>query len=171
MNGFEKSIHELTNMLVQYEAMTHKFVPAVLVGETSTSKARRLDAGRGRRVRERLSQLLLASRAPLLLQRKRAKGRLEVLRGRRQMMSACITKERGIGRGSAHNSSATQVLERSRRLSKNEMILRLGDGKAVAAEVMGSLSLVISGRIRIELKDYFYGISQLSQEHYLPSCF
>ncbi|KAL0413316.1 UNVERIFIED_CONTAM: Transposon Ty2-GR1 Gag-Pol polyprotein [Sesamum radiatum] len=36
----------------------------------------------------------------------------------------------------------TQVLERSRRLSKDEMILRLVDGKAVAAEAVGSLSLV-----------------------------
>ncbi|KAL0413378.1 UNVERIFIED_CONTAM: hypothetical protein Sradi_1539500 [Sesamum radiatum] len=40
MNGLEKSIHELINMLVQYEATTHKFEPAVLVGETSTSKAK-----------------------------------------------------------------------------------------------------------------------------------
>ncbi|KAL0381954.1 UNVERIFIED_CONTAM: Retrovirus-related Pol polyprotein from transposon RE1 [Sesamum calycinum] len=55
------------------------------------------------------------------------------------MMSACIAKQRGIGRGSAHNSSPTQVLERSTRLSKDEMILRLGDGKAVPAEAVGSL--------------------------------
>ncbi|KAL0285975.1 UNVERIFIED_CONTAM: hypothetical protein Sradi_7159200 [Sesamum radiatum] len=40
MNGLEKSIHELINMLVQYEAMTHKSKPAVLVGEASTSKAK-----------------------------------------------------------------------------------------------------------------------------------
>ncbi|KAL0405355.1 UNVERIFIED_CONTAM: hypothetical protein Slati_3849400 [Sesamum latifolium] len=58
------------------------------------------------------------------------------------MMFVCIAKERGIGRGSVHNSSPTQVLERSRKLSKDEMILRLGDGKAVAAEAVGSLSLV-----------------------------
>ncbi|KAL0413428.1 UNVERIFIED_CONTAM: hypothetical protein Sradi_1544500 [Sesamum radiatum] len=38
MNGLEKSIHELINMLVQYEATTHKSEPAVLVGEASTSK-------------------------------------------------------------------------------------------------------------------------------------
>ncbi|KAL0405903.1 UNVERIFIED_CONTAM: hypothetical protein Slati_3904200 [Sesamum latifolium] len=49
---------------------------------------------------------------------------------------------KGIGRGSVHNSSPTQVLERSRRLSEDEMILRLGDGKDVAAEAMGSLRLV-----------------------------
>ncbi|KAL0463050.1 UNVERIFIED_CONTAM: hypothetical protein Slati_0192600 [Sesamum latifolium] len=40
MNELEKSIHELINMLVQYEATTHKSEPAVLVGETSTSEAK-----------------------------------------------------------------------------------------------------------------------------------
>ncbi|KAL0394865.1 UNVERIFIED_CONTAM: hypothetical protein Slati_4452700 [Sesamum latifolium] len=58
------------------------------------------------------------------------------------MICACIVKEMGIERGSVHNSSPTQVLERSRKLSKDEMILRLRDGKAVAAEAVGSLSLV-----------------------------
>ncbi|KAL0413218.1 UNVERIFIED_CONTAM: hypothetical protein Sradi_1523500 [Sesamum radiatum] len=63
-----------------------------------------------------------------------AKGRLGVLSSRRQIMCACIAMERGFGRDSVHNSSPTQVLERSRRLSKDEMVLRLGDGKAVAAK-------------------------------------
>ncbi|KAL0381898.1 UNVERIFIED_CONTAM: hypothetical protein Slati_4610100 [Sesamum latifolium] len=36
------------------------------------------------------------------------------------------------------------------------MILRLGDGKTVAAKAVGSLSLVVSDHIRIELKDYFF---------------
>ncbi|KAL0401702.1 UNVERIFIED_CONTAM: hypothetical protein Slati_4200100 [Sesamum latifolium] len=40
MNGLEKSIHELINMLVQYEATTRKSEPSVLVGEASTSKAK-----------------------------------------------------------------------------------------------------------------------------------
>ncbi|KAL0331710.1 UNVERIFIED_CONTAM: hypothetical protein Sangu_1716500 [Sesamum angustifolium] len=40
MNGLEKSIHKLINMLVQYEATTHKSASAVLVGEASTSKAK-----------------------------------------------------------------------------------------------------------------------------------
>ncbi|KAL0445612.1 UNVERIFIED_CONTAM: hypothetical protein Slati_1689100 [Sesamum latifolium] len=73
MNRLEKSIHELINLLVQYEATTHKSAPAVLVGEASTSrrKARGSDAGRGRRARERPSQPLLAPRAPLLPQRER----------------------------------------------------------------------------------------------------
>ncbi|KAL0409660.1 UNVERIFIED_CONTAM: Retrovirus-related Pol polyprotein from transposon RE1 [Sesamum radiatum] len=49
MNGFEKSIHELINMLVQYEAMTHKSEPTVLVGEASTSKAKGKGARRWKR--------------------------------------------------------------------------------------------------------------------------
>ncbi|KAL0420527.1 UNVERIFIED_CONTAM: hypothetical protein Slati_3075600 [Sesamum latifolium] len=49
MNGFEKSIHELINMLVQYEAMTHKSEPTVLVGEASISKAKGKGARRWKR--------------------------------------------------------------------------------------------------------------------------
>ncbi|KAL0405430.1 UNVERIFIED_CONTAM: hypothetical protein Slati_3856900 [Sesamum latifolium] len=78
MNGLEKSIHELINMLVQYEATIHKSEPAVLVGEASTFKAKGKvpDAGRGRRARERPSQPLLAPEVLLLLPRRgRAKGR------------------------------------------------------------------------------------------------
>ncbi|KAL0445397.1 UNVERIFIED_CONTAM: hypothetical protein Slati_2262400 [Sesamum latifolium] len=49
MNGLEKSIHELINMLVQYEATTHKSEPAVLVGEASTSKMKGKGARRWKR--------------------------------------------------------------------------------------------------------------------------
>ncbi|KAL0287644.1 UNVERIFIED_CONTAM: hypothetical protein Sradi_7119900 [Sesamum radiatum] len=49
MNEFEKSIHELINMLVQYEATTRKFEPSVLVGEASTSKAKGKGARRWKR--------------------------------------------------------------------------------------------------------------------------
>ncbi|KAL0448899.1 UNVERIFIED_CONTAM: hypothetical protein Slati_1446300 [Sesamum latifolium] len=46
MNGLEKSIHELINMLVQYETTTRKSEPSVLVGEASTSKSKGKDARR-----------------------------------------------------------------------------------------------------------------------------
>ncbi|KAL0281693.1 UNVERIFIED_CONTAM: hypothetical protein Sradi_7296400 [Sesamum radiatum] len=62
----------------------------------------------------------------------------------------------GLENCGAHICNKLQVLERSRKLSKDEMILRLGDGKVVAAEAVGSLSLVVSDHIRIELKDCFY---------------
>ncbi|KAL0439614.1 UNVERIFIED_CONTAM: hypothetical protein Slati_2444400 [Sesamum latifolium] len=49
MNELDKSIHELINMLVQYEATTHKSEPAVLVGEVSTTKAKGKRAVRWKR--------------------------------------------------------------------------------------------------------------------------
>ncbi|KAL0457753.1 UNVERIFIED_CONTAM: hypothetical protein Slati_0402500 [Sesamum latifolium] len=49
MNGLEKSIHELINILVQYEATTHKSEPAVLVGKASTSKTKGKGARRWKR--------------------------------------------------------------------------------------------------------------------------
>ncbi|KAK4394042.1 Retrovirus-related Pol polyprotein from transposon TNT 1-94 [Sesamum angolense] len=74
-------------------------------------KVRGSNTGRGRRERERLSQPLPVPGAPLIPQWESAKekGTLVDLSGQRQMMSACIAKEMGIGRGSAHNSSPTQI--------------------------------------------------------------
>ncbi|KAL0427659.1 UNVERIFIED_CONTAM: Transposon Ty2-GR1 Gag-Pol polyprotein [Sesamum latifolium] len=159
MNGLEKSIHELINMLVQYEATTHKSEPAVLVGEASTSKTKGKGARRWKRKKGKGTAVTATASTGVLLllpRRKRAKGRLGVLSSRGQMMCAFIAMERGIGRGSVHNSSPTQVLQRSRKLSKDEMILRLGDGKAVAAEAVGSLSLVVSNHVRIDLKYCYF---------------
>ncbi|KAL0401960.1 UNVERIFIED_CONTAM: hypothetical protein Slati_4225900 [Sesamum latifolium] len=65
MNGLDKDLHELINMLVQYEATIEKSAPSVLVGELRPQKrkAKAPDAG-GRRVRQ--NQLLQALRALLL---------------------------------------------------------------------------------------------------------
>ncbi|KAL0295009.1 UNVERIFIED_CONTAM: hypothetical protein Sangu_3206500 [Sesamum angustifolium] len=40
MNGLEKSLHELINMLVQYDVTIEKSALSVLVGEASASKAK-----------------------------------------------------------------------------------------------------------------------------------
>ncbi|KAL0340248.1 UNVERIFIED_CONTAM: hypothetical protein Sradi_4541600 [Sesamum radiatum] len=40
MNGLEKSINELINMLVQYETMIKKSAPSVLIGAVLTSKVK-----------------------------------------------------------------------------------------------------------------------------------
>ncbi|KAL0420695.1 UNVERIFIED_CONTAM: hypothetical protein Slati_3092400 [Sesamum latifolium] len=61
MNGLEESLHELINMLVQYEATIEKFAPSVLMGEASTSK----NEGQGmpdvRRARRKRRLLIAAS--------------------------------------------------------------------------------------------------------------
>ncbi|KAL0458359.1 UNVERIFIED_CONTAM: hypothetical protein Slati_0463100 [Sesamum latifolium] len=112
MNGLEKSIYELINMLVQYEAMTHKSEPAVLVGEVSTSKAKCKGARRWKRKKGKGTAVTATAStrgAPPATPKGKGKGRLGVLSGRRQMMCAWIAKERGIGRGSVHNSSAVRI--------------------------------------------------------------
>ncbi|KAL0427488.1 UNVERIFIED_CONTAM: hypothetical protein Slati_2923600 [Sesamum latifolium] len=190
MNRLEKFIHELINMLVQYEATAHKSEPAVLVGEASTSKAKGKGARRWkkrRRARERRSQPLLAPE--VLPSAPKEKGKWKVGGSQRskandvcmhcqgkghwkrecpQLLSnpgmfvvginmisnsASWVLDTGCG---AHICNDLQVLERSRRLSKDEMILRLGNGKAVVAEVVGSLRLVVSNHIRIDLKDCYF---------------
>ncbi|KAL0394408.1 UNVERIFIED_CONTAM: hypothetical protein Slati_4407000 [Sesamum latifolium] len=126
MNGLDKSIHELINMLVQYEATTHKSEPSVLIGEASTSKAKGKGARRWKRKKEKgVAVTATASTG-----------------------GAPPAAPKGKGKG--------KVLQRSRNLSKDEMILRLGDGKAVAAEAVGSLSLVVSNHVRIDLKDCYF---------------
>ncbi|KAL0402514.1 UNVERIFIED_CONTAM: hypothetical protein Slati_4281300 [Sesamum latifolium] len=109
MNGLEKSIHELINMLVQYEAKTYKSEPTVLVGEASTSKAKGKRAGRWKRKKgkgQAVAATVGTGGAPAAPTGK-GKGRVGVLSGRGQMMCACIAKKRGIERGSVHNSSPT----------------------------------------------------------------
>ncbi|KAK4395767.1 hypothetical protein Sango_1731000 [Sesamum angolense] len=41
MNWLDKYLHDLINILVQYEATAEKSAPSVLIGEVSTSKAKR----------------------------------------------------------------------------------------------------------------------------------
>ncbi|KAL0288835.1 UNVERIFIED_CONTAM: Retrovirus-related Pol polyprotein from transposon TNT 1-94 [Sesamum calycinum] len=68
----------------------------------------------------------------------------------------------------AHICNNLLVLKRSKRLSKDEMILRLRDGTTVVAEAVGSLNLVISDHIRIELKDYYYVSSMIKNIIRIP---
>ncbi|KAL0437762.1 UNVERIFIED_CONTAM: hypothetical protein Sradi_0484100 [Sesamum radiatum] len=190
MNGLEKSIHELINMLVQYEAMTHKSEPAVLVGEASTSKAKGKGARRWKRKKGKGTAVTAtASTGGVPPAAPKGKGRGKVGGSQRskandvcmhcqgkghwkrecpQLLSnpgmfvvevnmisnsASWVLDTGCG---AHICNDLQVLQRSRKLSKDEMILRLGDGKAVAMEAVGSLRLVVSSHIRIDMKDVYF---------------
>ncbi|KAL0439273.1 UNVERIFIED_CONTAM: hypothetical protein Slati_2410300 [Sesamum latifolium] len=92
MNGLEKSNHELINMLVQYEATTHKSEPAVLVGDASTSKEKGKGARRWKRKKGKGTTIKATAStggAPAAPTGK-GKGKVGVLSGQRQMMSACI---------------------------------------------------------------------------------
>ncbi|KAL0410970.1 UNVERIFIED_CONTAM: hypothetical protein Slati_3686700 [Sesamum latifolium] len=48
LNGLDKSLHELINILVQYEAMFKKSEPSLLVLQPLKQKPKQPDAGRGK---------------------------------------------------------------------------------------------------------------------------
>ncbi|KAL0283333.1 UNVERIFIED_CONTAM: hypothetical protein Sangu_2895600 [Sesamum angustifolium] len=66
INALEKSLNELTNILVQYAAMIENFVSSILVGETSTSKAKVKVVGCEKRKNDETFLLLLALQVLLL---------------------------------------------------------------------------------------------------------
>ncbi|KAL0311608.1 UNVERIFIED_CONTAM: hypothetical protein Sangu_2455500 [Sesamum angustifolium] len=55
MNRHEKSLHELINMLVQYETTIQKSASSILMGEASTSKANGKVARREKRKKDETS--------------------------------------------------------------------------------------------------------------------
>ncbi|KAL0458354.1 UNVERIFIED_CONTAM: hypothetical protein Slati_0462600 [Sesamum latifolium] len=109
MNGLEKSIHELINMLVQYEAMTYKSEPAVLVGDASTSKEKGKGARRWKRKKGKGTAIRATASTGGAPTAPTGKGKGKV--GGSQQSRAndvCMhCQGRGIGRGSIHNSSPT----------------------------------------------------------------
>ncbi|KAL0395479.1 UNVERIFIED_CONTAM: hypothetical protein Slati_4514100 [Sesamum latifolium] len=111
INGLEKSIHELINMLVQYEATTHKSAPTVLVGEASTSKAKGKRAGRWKRKKGKGKAVTATATAEGAPAAPKEKGKGKVGGSQRSKANdVCMhSKEGGIGRGSVQNSSPTQV--------------------------------------------------------------
>ncbi|KAK4407842.1 hypothetical protein Sango_0365200 [Sesamum angolense] len=116
INGLRKSIHELINILVQYEVTTHKSMPTILVGDASTSKAK------GKRV-----------------------GGWKRKKGNGKFVRATTSAESAPAASMGKGKGKQKVVERSRRLSKDEMILRLGDGKPASYKylrVWGSLANV-----------------------------
>ncbi|KAL0457634.1 UNVERIFIED_CONTAM: Gag polyprotein [Sesamum latifolium] len=66
MNGLEKSLNELINTLVHYEATIEKSAPSVLMGEASTSKVKGKVTGREKRKKDETSSTIAStSSAPV----------------------------------------------------------------------------------------------------------
>ncbi|KAL0448526.1 UNVERIFIED_CONTAM: hypothetical protein Slati_1409000 [Sesamum latifolium] len=162
------------------DATTHKFEPAVLVGEASTSKAKGKRAGCWKRKKGKGKVVIATASVGGAPVASTGKGKGKVGGSQRSrtndvcihcqgkghwkrecpqllsnlgmfvvevnMISNAVSWVLDTGCG-AHICNNLQVLERSRKLSKDEIILRLGDGKTVAAETVGSLSLVISDHV------------------------
>ncbi|KAK4382230.1 hypothetical protein Sango_2890900 [Sesamum angolense] len=96
MNGIEKSLHELINMLVQYEATIEKSAPSVLVEEVSTSKAKSKDAGRENRKKDETSSTTASTSSVPVTPLGRGKGKRKRVRQSKIPNDVCIyCREKG----------------------------------------------------------------------------
>ncbi|KAL0334058.1 UNVERIFIED_CONTAM: hypothetical protein Sangu_1562000 [Sesamum angustifolium] len=75
MHGLEKSLHELINMLVQYETTIEKFAPLVLVGGVSTSKAKDKIVGREKKKKDETSSTVASTSSTPVTPLGRGKGK------------------------------------------------------------------------------------------------
>ncbi|KAL0463268.1 UNVERIFIED_CONTAM: hypothetical protein Slati_0214400 [Sesamum latifolium] len=180
MNGLEKSINELINMLVQYEVTTKKSPPSVLIGEASTSKAKGKRDGRWKRKKGKAkAKVVVATKdamsapvAPVGMGKGRRKMGTQQQSRTNDICAHC--REKGHWKRDCpklppkQGMFVVEVLQRSRKLSKDDVVLRLGDGKAVAAEAVGTVNLVISDRVRLELKDYYFVPSMIKNIISIP---
>ncbi|KAK4390407.1 hypothetical protein Sango_2104000 [Sesamum angolense] len=134
--------------LMMSRSTIKKSAPSVLIGEASTSKAKGKRAGRWKRKKGKAKVKTVvvtkdaksAPIAPVGMGRERRGWVLSSSRG--QTISVPIAVRKGIGRGIVPIYLPVKVLQRSRMLSKDEVV-RLGDGKAIAAEAVGIINLVI----------------------------
>ncbi|KAK4389833.1 Retrovirus-related Pol polyprotein from transposon TNT 1-94 [Sesamum angolense] len=180
MNGLEKSINELINMLVQYEATIKKYAPSVLIGEASTSEAKGKRVGRWKRKKGKAKAKTVvvakdAKSAPVVpVGMGKGKKRMGTQQQSRANDICAYCREKGHWKRDCTNLSSDQgmfvveVLQRSRKLSKDDVVLRLGDGKAVAAEAVGIINLVVSDHVRLELKDCYFVPSMIKNVISIP---
>ncbi|KAL0419037.1 UNVERIFIED_CONTAM: hypothetical protein Sradi_1317200 [Sesamum radiatum] len=171
MKGLEKSIHELINMLVQYEATTHKSAQAILVGEASTSnpKDKKARCWKRNKGKGKITTATASTEGALAAVCGKDKGKGTVGSSHRSKANDVCMHCQGKGHWKrecpqllsnpgmlvievnmitnvvswvldtgcgAHICNNLHVLDISKKLSKDEMILRLGDGKTVAVEAV-----------------------------------
>ncbi|KAL0340306.1 UNVERIFIED_CONTAM: hypothetical protein Sradi_4547400 [Sesamum radiatum] len=90
MNGLEKSLHELTNMFVQYEAKIEKSALSVLVGEASTSKVKAKVAGREKRMKDEMSSTAVSTLSAPVTPLGEGNGKRKKVRQSRISNDICI---------------------------------------------------------------------------------
>ncbi|KAL0300189.1 UNVERIFIED_CONTAM: Retrovirus-related Pol polyprotein from transposon TNT 1-94 [Sesamum calycinum] len=138
------------------------------MGEASTSKAKGKRAGCWKRKKGKAKTKTVvvekdAKSAPIaLVGMGKGKKRMGTQQQPRANDIYAHCREKGHWNRDCPNLSSDQgmfvveVLQRSRKLSNDEVVLRLGDGKFVAAEAVGIINLVVNDRVRLELKDCYF---------------
>ncbi|KAL0394603.1 UNVERIFIED_CONTAM: hypothetical protein Slati_4426500 [Sesamum latifolium] len=128
MNGLEKILHELINMLVQYETTIEKSAPSVLVGEASTSKAKGKVARREKRKNDETSSTTASTSSTPITSLGESKGKRKRVRLSRILNDVCIyCREKGNWKRECPNLLSNE--ERNAHRPKGEtlgVVLRIG---------------------------------------------
>ncbi|KAL0292218.1 UNVERIFIED_CONTAM: Retrovirus-related Pol polyprotein from transposon TNT 1-94 [Sesamum angustifolium] len=173
-------------MLVQFEMTIKRSELVVMLGRLRLSRrARRPDIGRKRRAKPKVQPLQANKLSKARLLAKGIGRRFLKLARKKMFATTAMRRDIGKGAAlfhasiqgmfvveiirvansaswvldidcSAHICNDLQVMARSRRLSKGEVDLRLGNGKRVAIEVVRLVHLVVSDHVRIDLKECYY---------------
>ncbi|KAK4388246.1 Retrovirus-related Pol polyprotein from transposon TNT 1-94 [Sesamum angolense] len=140
---------------------------------TSKVKGKRVERWKKKKGKAKAKTVVVAKdakSAPIaLVEMAKKKERWVLSSSRGKTISAPIAVRKGIERGIVPIYFPIKVLQRSKKLNKDEVVLRLGDGKAVAAEAVGIINLVISDRVRLELKNCYFVPSMIKNIISIPS--
>ncbi|KAL0445262.1 UNVERIFIED_CONTAM: hypothetical protein Slati_2248900 [Sesamum latifolium] len=143
MNELEKSIPKLINMLVQFETTIKRLEHAVMFGVASTSTKGK-KARRWKKKKSKAKDPLPASKLDFKAPAVRKGIRKEVPKASKAEDACHYYYEKGHWKRNCPKSlPLAKVMARSRRLSKGDVDLRLGNGKRVVAEAMGLVHLVV----------------------------
>ncbi|KAL0298144.1 UNVERIFIED_CONTAM: hypothetical protein Sangu_3158300 [Sesamum angustifolium] len=157
-----KEVYTVPDRHIRYAAIKAFLGTKMIEGEASTSKTKGKRGGRWKRKKGKGKTIITTASCKGALTTAKGKGKgIFVIEVNMIANTASWVLDTGCG---AHIYNDLQVLEKSRKLSKDEIILRLGGGKVIAAEAVGSLSLVISDHIQIELKDCYYVLVDSSRD-------
>ncbi|KAL2246125.1 UNVERIFIED_CONTAM: hypothetical protein Sindi_2880700 [Sesamum indicum] len=143
MNGLDKDLHELINMLVKYEVTIGKSTPEVLVGEALTleAKGKGSDVGGGRKVRQNhLLQALRVLLFPTGYGKREEEGGSAVVVPK-DIFIDCHEKGQSKRKCSLYNqavqlisANGLQVVKKSKRL--RQTVVKLSNCRAVATVVL-----------------------------------
>ncbi|KAL0300443.1 UNVERIFIED_CONTAM: hypothetical protein Sangu_3121000 [Sesamum angustifolium] len=171
MNGLEKSINELINMSVQYEATIKKSAPSVLIGEASTSKAIGKRAGRWKRKKGKAKAKTVivtkdaksAAVAPVEWTRERRGWVLSSSRG--QTISAPIAVRKGIGRGVVPIYLPIKIWHARLGHISQDRMKRLVDSKSLEIDNLDNLPAYVCGPLNTQARGGFSYFITFTDDH------
>ncbi|KAL0406458.1 UNVERIFIED_CONTAM: hypothetical protein Slati_3959700 [Sesamum latifolium] len=171
MNGLQKSINELINMLVQYERTTKMSVPSVLVGDASTPKTKGKRAGRWKRKKGKAKAKAVVAakdaKSASCCSSGNGQGKEKDLlsSSRRQTIFAPIGVRKGIGRAIVPNSLPSKIWYARLGHISQDRVKRLVDSKSLEIDNLDNLPAYICGPLNTQARGGLSNIRTFTDDH------